>query len=239
MSKRFERERRILLSFCQTQGLHHSGKREAVLETFLAAEHHLTAEELHERMLGQRIAVDLKTVNSALELMVGAGLARVIRLDDGIARYEHAFAHRHHDHLICRTCGKMIEFANAAIELLQEEIATAHHFVVEDHSLSIYGICEACTAKAKVTSPPPLSKDEREQLVVLAKLKPGQHGIVREIQGGEALSKRLAAMGIRPGKQITKVSAMLMGGPVVVSIDRRQLALGNGMAHKVLVDTKL
>ncbi len=130
----------------------------------------------------------------------------------------------------------MIEFSSPAIERLQDEIAASHHFAVEDHALAIYGVCSTCAAKAKPIEAPHLTKDERTQLVALVNMKPGQHGTVREIRGGEGVAKRLAALGIRPGKSITKVSAMLMGGPVVISVDRRQLAVGNGMADKVMID---
>ncbi len=216
--------------------MHHSDKREAVLEVFLAAEHHLTAEDLLHQLEGRHISIDLKTVQNALDLMVKAGLAREVRLEDGILVFEHVFAHRHHDHLICRSCGRMIEFVSPTIEQLQDEIAATHNFVVEDHCLAIYGVCGSCASKATVPESPSLSRQERAQLIPLAQLKPGQHGVVREIAGGEGAARRLAALGIRPGKQLIKVSAMLMGGPVVVSIDRRQLAVGHGMATKILVD---
>lgn len=235
--QRFDREKQILHDFCRTEGLHHSEKRDAVLEAFLAAEHHLTAEDLLNHLEGRHINIDLKTVQNALDLMVKAGLAREVRLENGTLVFEHVFAHRHHDHMICRTCGRMIEFVSPTIEQLQDEIAATHNFVIEDHCLSIYGVCASCASKAKIPQHPSLSRQEREQLIPLAQLKPGQNGIVREIAGGENASRRLSALGIRPGKRLIKVSAMLMGGPVVVSIDRRQLALGHGMARKILVDT--
>lgn len=236
MDQKFNREKRILSEFCQAQGLHYSDKREAVLEIFLQTERHVTAEDLHAALEKKDLSADPKTIQAALQLMVEAGLATELRLEDGTLVYEHAFAQKHHDHLICRKCGRMIEFASPVIEKLQEEIAALHHFVIEDHTFSLYGICSACAEKERVKPPPPLSHAERALLTSLDKLKPGQHGIVREISGGEGVCKRLAAMGIRPGKTITKVSAMLMRGPVVVSIDRRQLAIGYGMACKVKVN---
>lgn len=47
---------------------------------------------------------------------------------------------------------------------------------------------------------------------------------------------RLAALGIRPGKRVTKVSSMLMRGPVTVKVDRSQIAVGFGMANRVIVE---
>lgn len=72
-------------------------------------------------------------------------------------------------------------------------------------------------------------------LVTLAQLKNGQSGTVTEIQGGRRMTDRLNALGIIPGKKITKTSAMLMRGPVTVEVDRAEVAIGFGMASRVIV----
>ena len=46
---------------------------------------------------------------------------------------------------------------------------------------------------------------------------------------------RLNALGIMPGKRITKISSMLMRGPVTIEVDRVQVAIGFGMANHVIV----
>jgi ferrous iron transport protein A len=63
----------------------------------------------------------------------------------------------------------------------------------------------------------------------------GQSGTVIQIQGGMGLVSRLNAFGIRPGKRITKVSAMFTRGPVIIETDRTQFAIGFGMAGRVMV----
>ncbi len=45
-------------------------------------------------------------------------------------------------------------------------------------------------------------------------------------------------MGIRPGRRITKVSAMFMHGPITVEVDRVQLAIGYGMAARIIVQSE-
>jgi len=73
------------------------------------------------------------------------------------------------------------------------------------------------------------------RLVTLAQLQTGQSGIVVEIRGGRWIMSRLNALGIRPAKRITKVSSMLMRGPVTIEVDRAQVAIGFGMANKIIV----
>ena len=75
----------------------------------------------------------------------------------------------------------------------------------------------------------------REQ-TPLVRMQSGQSGTVIQVQGGQGLVNRLASLGIRPGKRITKISAMLMRGPVTVEVDRTQVAIGFGMATRVLVE---
>jgi ferrous iron transport protein A len=75
---------------------------------------------------------------------------------------------------------------------------------------------------------------DREQ-TTLVEMERGQSGTVFRLRGGRGLVNRLNALGIRPGKKITKVSAMLMRGPVTIEIDRAQIAVGFGMAKKIIV----
>jgi len=72
--------------------------------------------------------------------------------------------------------------------------------------------------------------------ITLRQMQAGQSGIVAQIQGGHGLINRLSALGIRPGKRITKVGSMFMRGPVTVQLDSTQVAIGFGMANKVIVE---
>lgn len=75
-----------------------------------------------------------------------------------------------------------------------------------------------------------------EKQMTLAQLQPGQSGTVVQIQGGHGLARRLNALGIVPGKRVTKVSSMLMRGPVTVEVDRVRIAIGFGMARRIIVE---
>ena len=72
--------------------------------------------------------------------------------------------------------------------------------------------------------------------VTLRQMRAGQSGIVFQIQGGRGLVSRLSALGIRPGQRITKVGSMFMQGPVTIQVDRAQVAIGFGMANKIIVE---
>ena len=69
----------------------------------------------------------------------------------------------------------------------------------------------------------------------LTELKSGQTGTVIDMQGGAGFIRRLESMGIRPGKKITKISAQFFRGPQIVKVDNLQIAIGFGMARRILV----
>lgn len=79
----------------------------------------------------------------------------------------------------------------------------------------------------------PITPEANE--VSLVEMSAGQRGVVRKVEGGYGLQKRLENLGIRPDQEIVKVSEMLLAGPVVVRVQGTEVALGRGMATKVSV----
>jgi ferrous iron transport protein A len=78
--------------------------------------------------------------------------------------------------------------------------------------------------------------DERQ--VSLVRMHSGENGKILHIDGGHGLINRLAALGIRPGKSVTKISSIFMRGPVTIEVDRIQVAIGFGMARKIFVEVE-
>ncbi len=71
--------------------------------------------------------------------------------------------------------------------------------------------------------------------IPLVQVSAGQSVCVVDVLGGYGLAARLEALGIRPGTNITKRSEMFMKGPVTVEVHGTQIAIGYGMASKILV----
>ena len=72
----------------------------------------------------------------------------------------------------------------------------------------------------------------------LTQMQPGEAGIVKEIQGGQGFIRKLQSMGVRPEKKITKVSSHFWRGPQTVEVDNIQIAVGFGMARRILVEVQ-
>ena len=73
-------------------------------------------------------------------------------------------------------------------------------------------------------------------IVHLTKIKTNQSAVIKEILGGRELEKRLEVMGIRPGKKITKIGSHFWRGPVTISVGKSKVAIGHGMAQKIMVE---
>ncbi len=140
----FEEEQKIFDEYVRSKGLKHSTQRRDVLLTFLKTEKHLTADELYRLVKKKNESIGTATVYRTLKLLSDSGLCREFRLDDGTARYEHLYGHDHHDHLICTSCGNLLEVVDPEIERLQERLAKKHGFKVGSHKMEIYGTCRKC-----------------------------------------------------------------------------------------------
>ena len=130
--------------FMLDKGLKSTRQREAILDEFLRVGSHISTEELYLRLRRKNPRIGYATVHRTLKLFAECGIAEQRHFGDGQARYEASDLDEHHDHLICVTCGKIVEFEDPRIERLQEEVARQHGFSIERHRLELYGCCESC-----------------------------------------------------------------------------------------------
>lgn len=135
-----------LRAYIEQKGLKRSRQRDRIAEVFFLTPGHVTVEELVARVRREDSRISVATVYRTMKLLSECGLAAGRQFGDGQTRYEAAGGRAHHDHLICTTCGTIVEFANERIESLQASVARSHGFEVERHKLELYGRCERCRA---------------------------------------------------------------------------------------------
>jgi Fur family ferric uptake transcriptional regulator len=119
-------------------------QRIRVAETLFGTHHHISAEEILERLRDRRRGVGKATVYRTLDLLREAGLIREHDFGDGCKRYEPQPTRPHHEHLVCIQCGKVIEFVSEEIERVERDVAALHRFRPTLHKVEIYGLCEDC-----------------------------------------------------------------------------------------------
>jgi len=132
--------------YIEQKGLKSTRQREAVAQVFFSTDGHISAEELYLKVAKSHPGIGLTTVYRTLKLLTDAGLAKERRFGEPQGVFEKEDTGRHHDHLICTRCGKIIEFKEPTIESMQDEVANRFGFVVTDHKLELYGLCRSCSS---------------------------------------------------------------------------------------------
>jgi len=132
-------------SLLKRQKLKFTRQREMILKVLYDHTGHFSPEEIHRIILEENpdLKVGIATVYRTLTLLEDAGLADSISFGKDGKIYELGLK-KHHDHLICTGCGKIIEFVDEVIEAKQEEIAKKYHFQMTDHTMKIIGLCQEC-----------------------------------------------------------------------------------------------
>lgn len=134
----------IFRQWIKEQGLKATSQREDIAQVFLNANRHISVEELYNEVRHVNPRVGYATVYRTMKLLIECGLAVERHFADGQARFEKAEEERHHDHIICERCGRIIEFVDPQIEQMQAKVARQYGFLATDHKMEIYGICQEC-----------------------------------------------------------------------------------------------
>ncbi len=102
-----------------------------------------SAQDIHAAMRAQGASIGLATVYRALQSMVDAGAADVVKAESGEATYR-SCSQSHHHHLVCRNCGRTVEVSGPAVEKWADSVAAAHGFTEVSHTFELLGICADC-----------------------------------------------------------------------------------------------
>jgi Fur family ferric uptake transcriptional regulator len=140
-------ERALFTEFLKKKGLKSTRERTALLDEIFSAHRHFDADDLVLRMREKGKKISRATVYRTLELLTDCGLVGRVRLNEEKYRYERLQKGEHHDHLICTSCGRVIEFVEPRIEKMQDVVCEKYGFLATSHSHQIRGICSACQKK--------------------------------------------------------------------------------------------
>ncbi len=123
---------------CAERGMRMTEQRRVIARVLSDAEDHPDVEELYRRASTIDPHISIATVYRTVRLFEEAGVVEKHDFGDGRSRYEEA-GDDHHDHLIDAKSGEVIEFFDAEIERLKEEIARRLGFKLIGHKLELYG----------------------------------------------------------------------------------------------------
>lgn len=101
---------------------------------------HVSAEDVYKILLEQHEEIGLATVYRVLNQFDDAGIVSRHHFEGGKSVFE-LTQKKHHDHLVCLKCGKVVEFEDDVIEKRQKDISVSHNIKLTNHSLYLYGEC--------------------------------------------------------------------------------------------------
>ncbi|MGX7895797.1 Fur family transcriptional regulator [Tsuneonella sp. HG222] len=128
-----------LEALCAERGLRITEQRRVIARVLSESEDHPDVEQLHRRASAIDPKISIATVYRTVRLFEDAGILDRHDFGDGRARYEPA-PEAHHDHLIDVETGKVVEFVDAELELLQRQIAERLGYRLVDHRMELYGV---------------------------------------------------------------------------------------------------
>lgn len=127
--------------------------RETILDVMSKTSEHLSAEDIYLAVHKNQPNIGLTTIYRTLELLVHIGLVFKFDFGDGRARYELSEGpkgKRHHHHLVCMSCGRVIDytdFIDDEIEFLsrtEKGLSQKFRFKITNHLIQFYGLCDQC-----------------------------------------------------------------------------------------------
>jgi Fur family ferric uptake transcriptional regulator len=129
--------------FVRKHGLKSTQQRDVIVDQFLKSSGHISIDDLLTRVKRKNPNIGYATVYRTMKLLTECGIAAARQFGDGQTRFEVMLdEHHHHDHLICLSCGLILEFENHTIEKLQDEMASElGGFTLVRHKLELYGLC--------------------------------------------------------------------------------------------------
>ncbi len=134
--------------FIKKKGLRKTPQRDAIVEIIFAKDEHFTAEELFDRLRKANSNASRATLYRTLSLLEEAGLLYEIDLGGDQKTYDPNFLNSpSHNHLICIDCGKVVEFADDNIQLLNDCLTRRMGFRPVKQSIRIEACCEDLRTK--------------------------------------------------------------------------------------------
>jgi Fe2+ or Zn2+ uptake regulation protein len=117
-------------------------QREAVLQVIRESENHMTASEIFEAARKVLPSISYATVYNSLKYLKDTGLVHEINFGNGASRYDRET--ERHDHAICTSCGKLVDFDLTITNDLVRAAARKTRFLPESIHLTLRGLCSDC-----------------------------------------------------------------------------------------------
>jgi len=126
-------------------GQRQTRQRDAIFQVIEETSGPLPVDEIHQRAKKSLPNLGIATVYRALKLMLESRQVQQVNMPSGETRYESAHL-GHHDHFQCRICRKVFDLEKCPLKLKIGSTLPGG-FVVEDHEMTLFGLCAKCSGE--------------------------------------------------------------------------------------------
>lgn len=141
-------ESQVFRSLLETKDLKFTFERKRILEEILRIKSHFDADGLYATLKKKGLRVSRDTVYRTIPLLLECGVIQKSVGDGRREYFERTGVKGHHDHMVCISCGKIIEFKSDEIEVLQDRICEIYGFKLIFHDHRLFGHCKSCQPAA-------------------------------------------------------------------------------------------
>ncbi len=140
---------KLFEDYLETKDSRYTTQKRAIVEEIFQIKSHFEVEEFIDRLRADHNRFSRATVYRTIKQLLEAGLLQKISTRDGKVFYEKGVPDKHHDHIICNICGRILEIKEGFIDQYLSEYCEKIGFLPEYRSLHIYGQCNRCVKKQK------------------------------------------------------------------------------------------
>jgi Fur family transcriptional regulator, peroxide stress response regulator len=137
---------RDALDTLKSTGVRITPQRHAILEFLIQSMIHPTADDIYKALESKFPNMSVATVYNNLRVFREAGLVKELTYGDSSSRFD--FVTNDHYHIICDSCGKIVDFHYPGLDEVEHLASHVTGFKVNSHRMEINGICPDCVTQA-------------------------------------------------------------------------------------------
>lgn len=134
----------VFARFLRDNGARLTRSRRVMFDHVMKRPMHFSAEQLAFDLGAPPHNISRGTVYRTLTLMAQSGFVRTFRDTNMRYTYESILGKKHHEHLVCEECGRLIEFSDDKLHDRLMHITGSHNFCERSHTVVVFGVCPDC-----------------------------------------------------------------------------------------------